>query len=143
MKNVTFVVAAMLATSVTLAADSFADLKTLQGTWKVAAAELSGRTLGGDFTGNTKLIIEGDRYVVMVGATPDKGTLKIDAGKSPKWMDINGTEGPNKGKSIPAIYEISGDTLRICYDLGGTTRPTEFKTKPETKLFLATYKRDK
>jgi uncharacterized protein (TIGR03067 family) len=109
----------------------------------VTAAELGGRALGGDFTNNTKLIIEGARYIVMVGNAPDKGSLKIDAEKSPKWMDIIGSEGPNKGKSILAIYEINGDTLRICYDLGGTARPTEFKTKPDSKLFLATYKKEK
>src|SRR4051794_40819519 len=34
-------------------------------------------------------------------------------------MDITGTSGPNKGKTILAIYEQKGDTLRICYDLSG------------------------
>jgi hypothetical protein len=44
---------------------------------------------------------------------------------------------------ILAIYEIDGDTLKVCYDLGGKNRPTEFKTKEGTALFLATYKREK
>jgi hypothetical protein len=34
-----------------------------------------------------------------------------------------------------------GDTLRVCYDLSGKSRPTEFKTKEGTRLFLVTYKR--
>jgi uncharacterized protein (TIGR03067 family) len=58
-------------------------------------------------------------------------------------MDITGTEGPNKGKTILAIYEITDDTLRICYDLSGKARPTEFKTTKGTKLFLVTYNREK
>jgi hypothetical protein len=57
-------------------------------------------------------------------------------------MDIVGTEGPNKGKTFPAIYELEGDTLRICYALEGTKRPTEFKVTGE-KVLLVTYKKTK
>ena len=42
-----------------------------------------------------------------------------------------------------AIYELNGDTLRICYDLSGSKRPTEFKTAAGTKLYLVTYNRKK
>ena len=58
-------------------------------------------------------------------------------------MDITGTEGPNKGKTFLAVYELDGDTLRICYDLSGKSRPTEFKTTEGTQLFLVSYKREK
>ena len=37
----------------------------------------------------------------------------------------------------------NGDTLRICYDLSGKSRPAEFKTEKGTQLFLVTYKREK
>ena len=73
----------------------------------------------------------------------DEGTLKLKPKAKPKEMDIIGTDGPNKGKTFLAIYERDGDTLRICYDLGGESRPTEFKTKEGTKQFLVTYKREK
>jgi hypothetical protein len=36
-----------------------------------------------------------------------------------------------------------GDTLKICYDLSGKGRPTEFKTTEGAQLFLVTYKREK
>jgi hypothetical protein len=49
----------------------------------------------------------------------------------------------NKGKIILAIYELKGDTLRVCYDLSGKARPSEFKAKPDTPLFLVNYKREK
>ena len=88
------------------------------------------------------LTLEDGKYTLKAESI-DKGTYTIDAAKKPKEMDIKGTDGPNKGKSFPAIYELSGDTLRICYDLSGKARPTEFKTTAGTKLFLATYKRKK
>jgi uncharacterized protein (TIGR03067 family) len=58
-------------------------------------------------------------------------------------MIITGTEGPNIGKTYPAIYELKGDLLRICYDLSGVKHPTEFKSIAGTKLYLVTYNRKK
>jgi uncharacterized protein (TIGR03067 family) len=80
---------------------------------------------------------------VTVGTKPDRGTCKLDPSAKPKALDITGTEGPNKGKTILAIYERDGDTLRVCYDLGGKNRPTEFKTTAGSRLFLVEYKRQK
>ena len=58
-------------------------------------------------------------------------------------MTVTGTNGPNQGKTFPCIYELKGDTLRICYDLSGAKRPTEFKSVADTKLYLVTYSRKK
>jgi uncharacterized protein (TIGR03067 family) len=80
---------------------------------------------------------------VTIGKNVDRGTVKLNPKASPKELDITGTAGPNKGKTILAIYERDGDTLRACYDLSGKGRPTEFKTRKGTQLFLVTYKREK
>ena len=82
-------------------------------------------------------------YTVMVGKGKDEGTAKLDSSKTPKTMEITGTDGPTKGKPLLAIYKIDGDSLTICYDLSGKAYPTEFKSKPDTKLFLVEYKRAK
>jgi uncharacterized protein (TIGR03067 family) len=117
------------------------DQKMLEGAWIPLTAELAGQKLA---LGGTKLVLTGDKYKLLSGETvTDQGTLVLDPDKKPKAMDIKGEEGPNKGKTFPAIYEIKGDTLTICYDLSGKQRPTEFRTAKETKLFLVTYKRDK
>ena len=85
-----------------------------------------------------------DKYAITVGESPfDKGTIRIDPAAKPKTMDILGTDGPNQGKTFLAIYELNGDTLRVCYDLTGKVRPTEFKTRKGEALFLATYNRSK
>jgi len=123
------------------AADAKAD--SLDGTWLPEAAELSGVKYPDDVRKATKLVMKGDKYTVTVGTQSDRGTVKLDASVEPKTMDITGTDGPNKGKTFLAIYEHDGDTLRVCYDLSGKSRPTEFKSKPGTQLFLVTYKRQK
>ena len=58
-------------------------------------------------------------------------------------MTITGTAGPNNSRTYPAIYELKGDTLRICYDLSGAKRPAEFKSLAGTQLYLVTYNRKK
>lgn len=115
----------------------------IQGTWLPTAAELAGKKFPDEVRKTIKLVVKNDKYTVFVGEKPDHGTIKLDRSAKPKTLDITGTEGPNKGKTILAIYERNGDTLRICYDLSGKGRPTAFKSKPDTKLFLVTYQRAK
>ncbi|HXR07390.1 MAG TPA: TIGR03067 domain-containing protein, partial [Candidatus Acidoferrum sp.] len=73
----------------------------------------------------------------------DRGTYTLDSTSTLKSLTITGTEGPNRGKTFPAVFELNGDTLRICYDLSGAKRPTEFKSVAGTQLFLVTYIRNK
>jgi hypothetical protein len=68
---------------------------------------------------------------------------EADPAQEPRALDIVGTKGPNQGKTILAIYELTDSNLRICYDLSGKARPKEFKTKADTQLFLVEYKRQK
>ena len=119
------------------------DDDAIQGTWLPSTAELAGKPFPDEVRKTIKLVIKDDKYTVTVGEMVDKGTAKLNPKAKPKELDITGTDGPNKGKTILAIYELDGDTLRICYDLTGKNRPTEFKTKEGTLLFLVTYKREK
>jgi uncharacterized protein (TIGR03067 family) len=76
-----------------------------------------------------------------VGGQLDKGTVTLDTTSSPMGMTVTGVEGPNAGRTYPAIFSLSGDTLRICYDLSGAARPTTFTSATGTMHFLAEYKR--
>jgi uncharacterized protein (TIGR03067 family) len=73
----------------------------------------------------------------------EEGTSKADATVTPKTLDVMGNSGPNKGKTLKAIYELDGDKLKVCYDLSGSARPTEFKTSAGTQQFMVTYKKSK
>ncbi|MFO0842649.1 MAG: TIGR03067 domain-containing protein [Gemmataceae bacterium] len=115
----------------------------IQGTWLPSKAELGGKAFPDEVRKSIKLVVKDDKYTVTVGEQADRGTVKLNPKAKPKELDVTGTEGPNKGKTILAIYERDGDTLRVCYDLSGKGRPTEFKTKEGAPLFLVTYKREK
>jgi uncharacterized protein (TIGR03067 family) len=134
---------AVIGISAASAADSKDDLKAMQGTWRPTSGESAGKAMAGDVLKKTKLVIKDSKYTVTVGEDPDQGTLKIDASRMPKTMDIISTGGANKGRRIQAIYEIDGDTMKICYDLSGKGRPKEFKTAPGSQLFFAIYRLEK
>ena len=80
------------------------------------------------------LKLDNGKHEVFVGGNPDQGTYTLDATSKPKSMTITSTEGPNQDKTSPAIYELRGDTLSICYDLSGAKRLTEFKSIAGTRL---------
>jgi uncharacterized protein (TIGR03067 family) len=56
------------------------------------------------------------------------GTYRIDEKKRPKWIDVHdGT----RNLDIKGIYELSGETLRICFNEKAKTeeeRPTAFES---------------
>src|SRR5271165_1137422 len=114
------------------------DSKVVQGVWKPLKAELGGQPMPEEVLKMITLKLQDGRYVVSVGGQLDKGTCTIDGSTQPKGMTITGTDGPNQGKTFPAIFELEGNTLRICYDLSGKRRPAEFKSVAGTKLYLVT-----
>ena len=115
----------------------------IDGTWLASVAELGGKPFPEKILQSMKLVVKDSKYTVTVGDATDQGTLKLDPSAKPRAIDITGTKGPNEGKTFLAIYELKGDTLRICYDLSGKARPKDFESKAETLLFLVTYKREK
>jgi len=119
------------------------DRKMIEGAWLPVEAELAGQKFPDETLKMMKLTMTDGKYTVKVGDLLDKGTYKLDPAAKPRAVDITGSEGPNKGKTLLAIYELKDDSLRVCYDLEGKKRPTEFKTEKDTKQFLVTYKREK
>lgn len=115
------------------------DAKMIEGTWIPMSAELGGQKLPESMLKDAKLVLTDGNYTYQI----DQGTYKLIPAEKPRAMDITGTKGPNHGKTFLAIYELSGDTLKICYDLEGKTRPNEFTTKAGTKQFLVYYQRAK
>jgi uncharacterized protein (TIGR03067 family) len=122
--------------------DAKKDGPKVEGTWLATKAEISGKEMPKKVTEKLKLTLKKGEYEVVAEST-DRGTVTYDTAADPKTMDIKGLEGVNKGKTFLAIYELKDDKLTICYDLSGKSRPTEFKTQPNTQLFLVTYERQK
>ena len=68
------------------------------------------------------------------GTTP--GTFNIDTTANPKALDLFETGGKSK-ETQAAIYELNGDTLKLCISkqVGGM-RPKEFKATEDALLII-------
>jgi uncharacterized protein (TIGR03067 family) len=117
-----------------------------EGVWKPIAAAMGGVRVPGPALTAITLKISGENYEVTVAGEkePDKGVCTLDESTTPKRMTIKSMEGPNRGKTFLAIYEMKdAGSLRVCYDLSGTAFPKEFKAPKDTQLYLVGYRRQK
>jgi uncharacterized protein (TIGR03067 family) len=102
-------------------------LDPLRGSWEVVKSEPKFEP--------KRLVFAGDRLTVVFNETK-KGEvrIKVDSKARPAYIDIFG----DKEKSL-GIYEVSGDTLRICFS--DSERPARFEARKG--VFLITLKREK
>lgn len=125
-------------------ADLAKEVQKFQGTWRFESSEAGGQALPADVLKGLVLTFEGAKHTVKMGdEVIQVGTQKIDPSKSPKAIDVTLTEGPSKGTTMLGIYEIDGDTLKVCFDPSGQKRPTEFKSQAGSGNFVNVHKRAK
>lgn len=120
------------------------DQKQMAGTWRVISYEKDGKQATAEQLEKTRSIFsaDGKAMVQREGKTIAQGSIKIDPTKKPKQSETTYTEGELKGKTVLGIYEIDGDSMKICFSLPGKDLPTEFSSKPGSGHVLITYKRD-
>ena len=107
------------------------DTALLQGAWKIEALEIDGQKLP---TGTARLVLKGDKFTTSGMGADYAGTVSIDAKKKPKTLDMTFLSGPEKGRTNLGIFEVEGDTWRLCLDMTGKSRPKEFASKPGVAL---------
>src|SRR5690349_21659353 len=103
------------------------DTDILQGAWNIVTLEIDGRSMP---TGVARIVLKGDRFTTSGMGAEYEGTFAIDDKKKPKTFDMTFTTGPEKGNKNLGIYEITGDSWRLCLDTTGKSRPQEFASKP-------------
>ena len=139
-----FVVAAGRGPAADEKADAEKELKKFKGTWSVESHEAEGAPAPAEDLKTITLVFEGDKFEVRRdGKVFQSGTQKVDPSRKPKTVDARVTEGEGKGKVMLGIYQLDGDTLKVCFDPEGKKRPTEFKTATGSGTFLNVHKRTK
>lgn len=138
------VVAGGTATRADGKADLEKEFKKFDGVWTFESVEAGGKKAPADQLKGVTITFAGEKYTVKRGdEVIQVGTQKLDPSKSPKTIDVKIIEGLNKGAGMPGIYEIDGDTLRVCFDEAGKQRPTEFKSAAGSETFVNVHKRVK
>ena len=122
-----------------------AEIKAMEGVWKVTAEHEFGRVLTKDEMRkrNRHVTIKGSTLSTdrVIGEKLGTYTGSLQVAPEQKTFDFKGN-GPN-GSPVEwtGIYKIDGDSMTLCYRVKGegpTPRPTEFKSlseKPGTLMF--------
>ncbi len=119
------------------------DLAKVQGVWRLMSVEASGVSMDKEDLQMLEVIVRGDKCTVMRnGETTDSRTLRLDENHKPKHFEYTYPMGEHKGQTLHGIYELSGDTWKVCLAMPGKPRPKEFKAGPGSDDTLYIMKRN-
>ena len=116
------------------------ELKRLEGTWVAVDIEHDG---GKDpAIGAAKWVIRDGRYgVYLDGQKRETWALKLDPTRTPKTLEARFLL-DQTGRRLAGIYELDGDTLKVCYDLTGRDFPTEFSALKGARRVCYVFRRE-
>lgn len=121
------------------------ELNKLQGTWIRTSFSADGKIENdGDKPAEKAIILE------IKGNSFHGQPFTIDISKSPRHIDVTDVGPKGKQFTLPGIYELKGEVLKICFPFpfegktdGLQKRPTEFVTKPGENHVVEVYRRMK
>lgn len=117
------------------------DKEKLQGTWIVEKAVENGMELPAKERESIKVEFKGDKMLLYEDKTPDSNGFTLEPGKTPKLISV--TPDKKGEKPISGIYELAGDSLKICFSRQGQKPPTEFSSTKESGSLRLILKREK
>lgn len=123
------------------------DHDKLQGTWKMDHATLNGMAMMND----VRWIFDGDHMTIVLKGNYEGGVkseFQLGTGDSPNTILIKYFDNPlanqgYAGGSYTGIYKLSGDKLRVCYDMAGRQYPKNFDAGKGTGRMSYEFTREK
>jgi uncharacterized protein (TIGR03067 family) len=113
---------------------SKADLKKLQGAWKVVKVTRGGKEMKKDLD-KVEATFEKDALTIgEEGRKGEKATVTLDGKKNPKQIDI--APGEKAERKVLGIYKIDKEEVTLCYSRPGSPRPTKFDDPEAAVLVL-------
>jgi uncharacterized protein (TIGR03067 family) len=109
----------------------------LEGEWAMVEGVFNGAAMDKSAVVWARRLTHGDVTKVVAGThTMLEARFTIDEKASPRSIDYDNLSGSNKGKKQAGIWEIAGDTLRVCMSAPGKPRPKDFaSTKGDGRSF--------
>jgi uncharacterized protein (TIGR03067 family) len=125
------------------AEDAKKDAKKIQGNWTVVSREFIGNKTPEAELKALKVIIKDGTITIDDGKKIEKIPYKLDPSKKPKAIDLANTGIENKETTL-AIYELDGDTLKICWsEKDPEHRATKFASDEDSGQTMIVLKREK
>jgi uncharacterized protein (TIGR03067 family) len=118
------------------------ELARFEGVWRFALVEVDGvKQPEVPFETHKMVILKDGRFVIMQGNRITRGNIKMNPSKSPKQYDVQ--VGGAAAMTAHGVYELDGDTCKLCFPLKGGERPTDLESKPGGGRLFHIFKRDK
>lgn len=118
------------------------DKDRIQGTWTVVSGERGGEPAPADVVESLKVTFNADKIKFEMKDRTRTGTFKLDADKKPRQITLTADDG--RDKPLEGIYELDGDSLKLCFNEGGNGgRPEKFDSKATKTTMVMTFKRAK
>jgi len=103
----------------------------LEGEWAMVSAVFNGAPMDQNMVKWCKRVTNGNVTTVLAGPQVMlKAAFTLGHSTKPATIDYVNLAGAAKGKPQSGIYELSGDTLRVCMSAPGGPRPSDFSSKP-------------
>jgi uncharacterized protein (TIGR03067 family) len=105
-----------------------ADSKKMQGVWEIEKLEQDGESAA-DASILRKVIIKDDQFAFRyyLPRSKEEGDLvyrfTLDGSKNPRQMQLSSRE---ESDLPPGIYELDGETLKVCWSRKDPNPPTDF-----------------
>jgi uncharacterized protein (TIGR03067 family) len=123
------------------AADKADDTRNWQGTWKMVACTANGESQSGD----VQWIVSSDHYNIRLDGNTGTDPYPFQLDPSHKRIDVHHHDTPKGtwGGHLKGIYEIKGDSLKVCYDLKGQQYPQSFDAGQGSGQVLYQFQRER
>ena len=120
------------------------DLERLQGEWSCTLKIRGGQKQPEEAIETIFREVVKDTMTISLFDKPlQKMKIKLNEKTSPKEVDVEFLDGPNKGKVALGIYDVTNDEFKICNSNPGQPRPTAFESKEGTQTAYSVWKRSK
>jgi uncharacterized protein (TIGR03067 family) len=121
-----------------------ADLDRLQGTWQMVEMEAEGEAVPAEEIKTRTAVYEGNKLFLKDGDhVRRRGIITLNPAHRPRAINTWDQDGPYEDQTVPGIYELDADTLKVCFSRPGADRPTAFTTKSGTGMIYCVYKHKK
>ena len=101
------------------------DDKNIQGTWRLTYAEDSGRVVPKEQFSEMAFVFTDKTMNTEIAGRKSEATYELRSSANPKQIELT-----ENGVTKPGIYDLQGDTLRLCICQANNQRPTAFDTQP-------------
>jgi uncharacterized protein (TIGR03067 family) len=115
------------------------DAANVQGTWNVTSVEREGTPLPSSAVKKLQMIFKDGTLTIMTdkdnsNARVEKAKIVLHPSAKPKSLEM--TSDDKDKPTVRGIYDLDGDTLKMCWRTNGGARPAQFTTMPQSGLVL-------